>query len=820
VLSDSFYWDFFVSYAQADVAWAEWIAWQLEASGHRVLLQAWDMVAGANWVHRMHDGLARASRVVAVLSPQYLASVYGSAEWQAAWQRDPRGERRSLLVVRIAECSRPGLLAGVVSVDLFGVARSVAQARLGKAVRGALAGRLKPADEPAFPPDHAPGRVEPDFPGPAPAIWNVPLRNPNFIGRAAELERIAQRLTGAGVMSVQALHGMGGVGKTQVAVEYAHRHAGEYDLVWWINAEQPELLAGQFAALGIELGLPAAADARAGCVAVCRELRVRGSWLLVFDNAEDVEQVRAVLPGGSGHALVTTRRGGFRALGSVLGLDVLDRTEAVTLLLRHAPALTEGDAAVLAEHLGDLPLALEQAAAYLDQTAMPAGEYLSLLQTRGEDLHTRGHAAGTQNTVATVWSLSIDRLRASAPAAVQLLQLCGWLGAEPIPLDLFTGHADRLPAPLDQATADPLITADVVGALGELSLARRAGSSLQIHRLVQAVARGTGLDRSRLHPLAVALTLLRADVPSDIVNAPQGWPRWRQLLPHVLAATSRHDDATPIAAADTAWLVDRAGTYLQSQREPIAARPLHERALQIQETLYGPDHPDLTTTLNDLGWVLSDLGQPSAAIPLHRRALRIREAAYGPDDPQVATALTNLGRALTDLGKPDQARPLLERALQIRQTIYGPDHPRVATALADLGVALTDLGQPDQARSLLERALQIREATYGPDDRWVALTLTTLARILTDLDDAAAAEPQLRRALQILETAGCPDHPDAAATLTALGRALADQHRPADARPHLERAFQVNEAFFGPDHPRTVRTRDELRRISRSESGN
>jgi tetratricopeptide (TPR) repeat protein len=814
VLSDSADWDFFVSYAQADVAWAEWIAWQLEAGGYRVLLQAWDMVTGANWVHRMHESLARATRVVAVLSPQYLASVYGTVEWQAAWRQDPRGEQRRLLVVRIAECSRPGLLAGVVSVDLFGVARSVARARLGEAVRGALAGRLKPAGEPVFPPDHAPGRGEPRFPGPGPAIWNVPLRNPNFVGRAAQLERITQRLSGAGVMSVQALHGMGGVGKTQIAIEYAHRHASEYDVVWWVAAEQPELLAGQLAALGVELGLPAAVDARAGCLAVCRELRVRGGWLLVFDNAEDVEQVRAALPGGSGHVLVTTRRGGFRPLGSVLDLDVLDRAEAVTLLLQHAPALTDADATFLAEHLGDLPLALEQAAAYLDQTGMPAGEYLSLLQTRAEDLHTRGHAAGTQNTIATVWSLSIDRLHASAPAAVQLLQLCGWLGAEPIPIDLFSRHADQLPAPLDEVTADPLITADMVGALGEFCLAHRAGSSLQIHRLVQAVARSTGLDHSRQNPLAIVLTLLRAELPNDIISAPDNWPRWRQLLPHVLAATSRHDDTTPIAAADTAWLVDRAGAYLQSQRQPTAARPLHERALRIQEALFGPNHPDLACILNDLGWVLSDLGQPTAAVPLHQRALRIREFSHGPNDPHVATALMNLGRAMTDLGQAAHARPLLERALRIRQTHFGPDHPRVATALADLGVALTDLGQAAQARPLLERALQIREAKYGPDDRWVALTLTSLGRILTDLDDAAAAEPQLRRALQILETSGCPDHPDAAAALTVLGRALASQHRPADARPCLDHALQVNEAFYGPDHPKTVRTRDDLRRIS------
>ena len=792
-------WDFFVSYTQADQAWAEWIAWQLEEDSYRVLIQAWDMVPGGNWTHRMQQGVREASRTVAVLSAAYVESVFATAEWEAAWRGDPLGEQRKLLIFRIAECERPGLLAGVVSVDLFGVGKTAARARIRSSVRGAVTGRAKPADEPDFPPE---ARPEPRFPGTLPQIVNLPPRNPNFTGREAELDRIRAWLAEHPAVTVHALHGMGGIGKTQTVIEYAHRYAHEYDLVWWINAEQAALIDDQFASLGEELGLPLAADPAAMLRAVHRGLRGRDRWLLIFDNAEDAQDIAPLLPGGTGHVLITTRRSGFRSLGEVLDLETLDRPEAIALLCRRAPVLTGDQAGQLATRLGDLPLALDQAAAYLDQTGMPPHEYLHLLDTRSIDLHNRGHSSGHPRTVATVWSVSLDRLRDTTPAAAQLLELCAWLGPEPIPMDLFTNHCGQLPEPLAATAADPVAFNNTVGALTDYSLARRTGSSLVVHRLIQDVTRYRPSGQAagdEGKPLETVLALLRADLPGEVWHTPESWTRWRTLLPSVLAATGYHTGTA--GEETTAWLLARAGDYLRRQSQYLEALSMYQRALSIHETALGPDNPEVANALNNVGLVLWELGRAAEALPLHERALRIDEAALGPDHPDVAADLNNVGRALWALGRPAEALPLHERALRIQEVALGPDDPDVAVDLNDLGRALSELGRPAEALPLQERALRIDEAALGPDNPAVANALNEVGRVLLELGRAAEALPLQERALRIDEAALGPDHPYVATDLNDLGRVLSELGRAAEALPLHERALRIREAALGPDHP-------------------
>jgi len=497
-------WDFFVSYTQADRAWAEWIAWILEEDGHKVLVQAWDFVPGSNWIQGMQVGAARAERTIAVLSPAYLESQFGAAEWQAAWASDPAGAQRKLLVTRVKQCDRPGLLSGVVSVDLFGQPEAEVRARLRRMVSSAMAGRAKPGVEPVFP-----GRAmprEPRFPGALPRVWKVPARNPNFTGRGEDLAVLARALASGSTVTVQSLRGMGGVGKTQLATEFAHAHAGDYDLVYWVAAEEPATIADQFSVLAGLLGLDPVPDPETLQALVHDRLRSVAGWLMVFDNADAAGDIRAWLPGGPlapgipGHVIVTTRRGGFAALGRVMELDVIDLPSAVALLRTRVPDLAEDVGREIAGELGQLPLALEQAAAYLDRSAMPARDYLGLLRRRAEELFARGQVSGRHETIATLWDIALERISAEDPAAVVLLGLCAYLAPEPVPLDLFSSHADLLPEPLSSAAADPLAFSEVIGTLVDYSLAKRTQTGLQLHRLVQGVIRARHVYTSRSSP--------------------------------------------------------------------------------------------------------------------------------------------------------------------------------------------------------------------------------------------------------------------------------------------------------------------------------
>ena len=233
--------------------------------------------------------------------------------------------------------------------------------------------------------------------GSGPRVWNIPTRNPGFTGRDDLLAEVRERLLAGDRAVVQALHGMGGVGKTQLAAEYAHRFAGAYDLAWWINSEQGRLIGDQVAALGHALGcVQDGTGTEAMRAAVLAELRQRSRWLLVFDNAGDPADVAPWLPGGGGHVLITTRERGWAELAAPVEVDVLARPESVAILEGRVTGLSAADADRLAAELGDLPLAIAQAAGFMADTGMAADEFLRLLQTRAGQLWPRGRRGLTR----------------------------------------------------------------------------------------------------------------------------------------------------------------------------------------------------------------------------------------------------------------------------------------------------------------------------------------------------------------------------------------------------------------------------------------
>jgi hypothetical protein len=353
-------------------------------------------------------------------------------------------------------------------------------------------------------------------PGSVLRVWNVPARNPGFTGRDDLLAAVRDRLEAGDRAVVQALQGQAGVGKTQLAVEYAHRFAGAYDVAWWVNTEQAGLIGDQFAALGAALGcVQPGAGTEVVRAAVLTDLHQRGRWLLVFDNAENPADLAGWLPGGAGHVLITSRARAWAEIAAPVEVDVLARAESAALLAGRVPGLGAAEADRLAARLGDLPLAVAQAAGFMAETGMPAGQYLELLATRaGQLLDQAAPGSSYPRSLAAATRLAIDRIEAEDPAAARLVGVCAFLAPDPVPDDLFTSA----PGELAVLAADPLAWRQVLARLARQSLARVDQRGLVMHRLTQAILRDRLTPEQAAATRACAEAILAAADPGDPPN--------------------------------------------------------------------------------------------------------------------------------------------------------------------------------------------------------------------------------------------------------------------------------------------------------------
>jgi len=801
--------DFFISYTSSDAKWAEWIAWELEAAGYSVVVQLWDFHPGNDFIAEMERASREAGQTLAVLSPRYFQSRFTEAEWTTAFKKG------NLLPVRAVDFDVEGLLSVRVYIDIAGKSEDQAREVL---LEGVKRERRKPSVAPGFPAETAARSIkeQPQFPGALSPIWNVPHpRNPNFVGRDELLDQIHKTLTSKNAAALTAIHGMGGVGKTQLAAEYAYDHAGDYQVVWWIKSEEPAALASDYAALAEALDLPQKQERDQTVIveAVRAWLNHNGAWLLIFDNARGKEDLRGWLPQNpAGHVVITSRDPNWGGVAKPLEVEVLTREDAVRFLLQRTGQDDADAARLLAEALGDLPLALEQAGAYIETTGKPFAEYLMLFKTRHADLLVRGKPDDYPDTVATTWEISFQAARQESPAAAGLLNLCAFLAPDDIPIAALREGKHKLPELLAETVADELRFDDAVAVLRRYSLIERSEDGLFVHRLVQMVARDRLRDDERRVSAEAAVRVVNDAFPfeSDDVRT---WTDCERLVSHAVAATEFGQELQ-LAPAATGRLLNQMGLYYRGRARYAEAKQSYERGIRIGEETLGPDDPVVAIRVNNLGELLWDLGDLVGARQCFERALRIHEAAFGSDHPDVATIVSNLGLVLQDLGDLGGARRCLERGLRIDEAALGPDHPNVAIRVNNLASVLWRLGDLPGARQSWERALRIDEAGFGPDHPNVAIRVNNLGIVLRDLGELADARQYLERALRIDEAAFGPDHPAVATDLSNLGSLLQDLDDLDGTRQCFERALGIFRKFLGDDHPNTVLARTKLESLN------
>jgi tetratricopeptide (TPR) repeat protein len=803
--------DFFVSYTAADLAWAEWVSWQLEQAGHSVIVQAWDFEPGDNFVARMRDALEHADRTLALVSAAYLASPYCTDEWTGAFLHDPDGRNR-LLQVRIEDCKLPRLLRAQVYIDLVDLPRQQAKARLLNEIKR---GRRKPFTEPPFPHDQA-ENAGPRFPGHGLEVTNLPPRNPDFSGRSTLLKELHETLTTGGAMAVvqaATVHGLGGVGKTQLALEYAHRYATDYDVIWWVPAEQSVAIPGLLAGLARRLGVPEQGDQAELLASLWDVLRERDRWLLIYDNAEgprDLEPYRP--PAGSGRVLITSRTPTWSRLADTVRLDVLDRDEAVAFLRRRIGSIDTATLAALAEALGDLPLALEQAAAYLDETQTTPADYLTLYQQHGAALLTLGEPLTTEQTVATTWQIALERIRTTS-AAHDLLSLCAFLAPDAIPRALLGKHAGVLPNLLHQAVRQPLAYNQAVGALGRYSLVTITADTLTVHRLVQTVVRASHTPQDQQQWAGAAVRLINVAFPDDSDDV-VSWPACARLLPHALAVVD-YAETLDVEPQATALLFNKAAVYLRSRGQYRQALTLHEQALTGLRRVLGDDHPDTLTSMNNLAMTRRAFGDADGARDLHEQALAGRRRVLGQDHPDTLHSMNNLAATRRELGDLQGARNLHEQGLAGLRRLLGEDHPNTLRSMNNLAMTRRAVGDLDGARELHEQALAGLRRQLGEDHPATLSSMNNLAMTRWDLGDLQGARELLEKALADRRRVLGDDHPDTLTSINNLAETLRASGDLQGARDLHEQALAARRRVLGDDHPYTLQSMNNLATVRR-----
>ena len=811
----------FLSYADEDIEFSHGLDRQLSSLKREGLIQCYNRHAiapGIEWRAQAKEALNTADIILLLVSPFFVASDYCyQEEATLAMALHNSGKTRVIpVIVRPIEWER--LIFGELASLPTGEAVS-----MWPNTEEAFSNIVKGIKETI---DDLRSKLWTSSKDSPLSFWNIPYwQNPFFTGREDILANLERTFTSTQTpLQAQALSGLAGVGKTQIGVEYAYRHTSSYQAVLWVHADSPEILLSSFVYLADVLDLPERHEANQPSIvrAVKRWLQQHSRWLLIVDNLEEIDLLRDMVPSPhSGHILVTTRSHHTGHLAHRIALEPMQVDDGALLLLRRAKLLppgaaleevSEADNAVakkIVEAVHGLPLALDQAGAYIEETERSLSDYVDLYQQYASSLLKRRGASGHDHPapVTTTFSLSFEKLKALNPTAIELLEFCAFLHPDAIPEEMLIGGASALPPLLRTTVTDPIKFDQTIEDLLKFSFIRR--KSDQHILIVQAVVKEAMSEEQQREYMEQVVRVIDTVFPSP------GFSKWSQCQRHLLQAqtATKLIQQRNIHLPEAPQLLYRVGEYLYQRGLYEEAEGLLTQASSITEALFGADHPTLIPILNTLGKVYFLQGRYSQVEPLLLRSLTLGERLLGMEDPELGKSLNTLGRTYHKQGRYNEAEPLLQRALALRQKVLGQEHPKVALSMNSLATLFNRQGKYDQAEALYTQALAIRRATLDPQHPDIAGSLNNLAVFYGRRGKYDQAQPLAEQAVKIYEQALGPEHPSVINVLDTLAEIYQEQGKYAEAELLYKRIFSTAHKRLGPKHPELVTYGNNLARL-------
>lgn len=645
--------------------------------------------------------------------------------------------------------------------------------------------------------------------------WVLPYkRNPFFTGRSDFFAKLYTKLRPSSCVT-SALTGMGGLGKTQIAIEYAYRYHAEYTAIFWVTAETEETIFNSFLHIAEHLQLTEIQEQPQQRIvsAVFQWLTSHRDWLLIFDNVENCTLVKTYLPSAPfGSILLTSRLRALTIATHSIRLMTMEHEEALTFLLLRSQLITsqtaiqQVDPAIyqtadkIVNIMDGLPLALDQAGAYIERTGCRLVDYLALFQSHQlRLLDERSEAADHPLSVIKTFLLSFDRMNQTNPASADILRLCAFLAPDEIPEEMFTQGASNLGPILGPIAADAYLFNQVLGEGLQYSLLHRQApnQTISIHRLIQIVLKAT-MDETTLRLWATRTMKALAASCSQIEDE-RIWSDYTRYLPHAQHVALLIDHLQ-LVSSEAGQILFMMGRYLYDHAQFEEAERFFLQSLKMWEQVYGVHHRQIALPLERLGDLYRERSLYEQAEERYLHALRIWEVAVGPDDSACALALNGLGLVYTQQGRYELATPLFQRCIQIREQTLGKEHPLTAHPLHNLGVIEQKLGHFDRAEEIYLRVLHIREQELGLNHPRVAFSYYGLGLLAGEQGHYKQAELFFNRCLQIREQAFEVDHPQVAYPLNGLGDIYQEQGHYEQAKVLLQRCLRIWEKSFGKTH--------------------